>query len=206
MCFGISPDRILTALISKLQGATQQKLKWSISTSPVPQSGSEQSPACRFVWGGGRLFVCFLRSDIPDSPPPSLPPSSHSSLFLCLRRPRRRWPLWTGASSWSRRSWIEPRRDWPRRFWSWRRPRRPPTRARGGWESAPPPTSKRGFNQSEAWIRYESSHGPHSVHSSSCATWLKVLWDAARARYRWLWLSFGFSHRMIALLDFWFTF
>lgn len=55
-------------------------------------------------------------------------------LFLSLllsRRPRRTLHLWTGASSWLKRNWIELRRDSPRLCRNWKRLRRLQTRVRG---------------------------------------------------------------------------
>lgn len=76
-------------------------------------------------WAAPRMnvkFTCTLS-------PPSL------ILFLLslwlLRRPRRTLLLWTGASSWSKRSWIELRKDSLLLCRNWRRQRRLQMRARG---------------------------------------------------------------------------
>lgn len=61
----------------------------------------------------------------------SSPPPTHTHFPLLIRRLRRTLLLWTGASSWSKRSWIEFRRDSPQLCRNWRRQRRLQTRVRG---------------------------------------------------------------------------
>lgn len=81
-----------------------------------------------------KALASYLRSAFQSQPLPegtTLTSPNAERLLLSLPRPKPMSLLWTDASSWLRKSWIEPKSVWQQLCRNWKRLRRQQMRVRG---------------------------------------------------------------------------
>lgn len=139
----------------------------------------------------GCLLNC-VTDDLLNSCPPSLLSLSLalSLILLCLwlvRRPKRTLLLWTGASSWLKRSWIELRRDSPQLCRNWRRQRRLQMRVRGVCAlELDEPSPKHWIIEINGYILYDPSNSVLSCYMMCDFSLIPVLVCSTFLTHHWV--------------------